>query len=108
MEISVDFSRLWITQHEDQRKKVVPTWRKQRIVRVYHENSSVDYVEIQWILELLDAPYLSDGERGQYDKDRATPVDPPPKRKWSQITRNLVIDLLVVEGTQKVVVLIDQ
>ena len=31
----------------------------------------------------------------------------PPKRKWSQITRDLVIDLSVVEGTQKVVVLID-
>lgn len=53
-------------------------------------------------------PYLSDGEIDNRKKAGPFQLVPPPERRWSQVTTDLVTDLLESEGYMAVAVFTDR
>ena len=113
-------------QQEDRRRLVVPTSLRQRILRECHDISSVGHVGIRTTLELLECLYHWRSMRKdatQYvrtcptcqmikpdtrKKAGALQPIPPPERKWSQVTTDLVTDLPESEGYTAVAVFVDR
>ena len=117
---------LLFTQKDDQRKLVVPTSLRQRILRECHDIPSVGHVGIRRTVELLDRMYHWKGMRADAtsyvrtcpvcqmvksdNRKVAGPLQPipPPERKWSQVTTDLVTDLPDSEGYTAVAVFVDR
>ena len=110
----------------DRQRLVVPASLRQRILRECHDIPSIGHVGIRRTLELLERSYHSRSTRKdatQYVRTYPTyqmikpdtrkkagalqPI-PPPERKWSQVTADLVTDLPESEGCTTVVVFVDR
>ena len=116
---------LLIIQHREQKRLVVPTSLRQRILRECHDVPSVGHVGIRRTLELLERSYhwkhmqtdatnyiwtcsIYQMVKANYRK-KARPLQPipPPDRKWSQVITDLVTDLPEAEGYTAVAVFVD-
>ena len=113
-------------EQDDRRRLVVPTSLRQRILRECHDIPSVGHVGIRRTLELLERSYHWRSMRKdatQYvqtcptcqmikpdtrKKAGALQPIPPPERKWSQVTTDLVTDLPESEGYTAVAVFVDR
>ena len=125
-DIQLTSQGLLIIQRGDQRKLVVPTLLRQRILRECHDVPSVGHVGIRRTLELLERSYHWKNMRSDATsyvqtcptcqmvkadhRKKAGPLQPipPPERKWSQITTDLVTDLPEADGYTAVAVFVDR
>ena len=117
---------LLVIQKDDQRKLVVPTTLRQRILRECHDVPSVGHVGIRRTMELLERAYHWRGMRKDAtsyvrtcptcqmvkseNRKKAGPLQPipPPERKWSHVTTDLVTDLPESEGFTAIAVFVDR
>ena len=117
---------LLVIQHGEQKRLVVPTSLRQQILRECHDVPSVGHMSIRRTLELLERSYHWKHMRTDatsYVRTCPTcqmvksdhrkkagqlqPI-PPPDRKWSQVTIDLVTDLPEAKGYTAVVVFVDR
>ena len=122
----MDSQGLLYLQQDGRQKLVVPTSLRQRILRECHDIPSVGHVGIRRTVELLNRTYYWKGMRGDATsyvhtcptcqmvkadhRKQAGPLQPipPPERKWSQVTTDLVTDLPEAEGYTAVAVFVDR
>ena len=113
-------------QLKERQRLVVPTSLRQRILRECHDVPSVGHVGIRRTLELLERSYHWKGMRGDAtsyvrtcptcqmvkadNRKKAGPLQPipPPERKWSHVTTDLVTDLPDSEGYTAIAVFVDR
>ena len=125
-DIQMTSQGLLVIEHGEQKRLVVPTLLQQRILRECHDVPSVGHVGIRRTLELLERSYHWKHMRTNATSYVCTcptcqmvksdhrkkagqlqPV-PPPDRKWSQVTTDLVTDLPEAEGYTAVAVCVDR